>query len=76
MTQDDPKPGKQRRSAGKQSRKSISVYLTLKEWQFLKAASDQLGKTLALMMREYTIEGIERDTDLKLDDFNEKEDED
>ncbi len=77
MTQDDENKPKRRRRGEKKSQKGISVYLTFQEWRFLRAASSKLGKSIALMMREYTIESIKRETDLKLSDFsNDPEDED
>lgn len=77
MTRDDENKPKRRRRGEKKSQKGISVYLTFQEWRFLRAAASKLGKSIAFMMREYTIDRIERDTDLKLDDFsNEPEDED
>ncbi|MBD0346843.1 MAG: hypothetical protein ICV63_18855 [Coleofasciculus sp. Co-bin14] len=77
MTRDYENRPKRRRRGEKKSQKGISVYLTFQEWRFLRAASSKLGKSIALMMREYTIDHIERDTDLKLGDFsNEPEDED
>ncbi|HBL14393.1 MAG TPA: hypothetical protein DD379_24000 [Cyanobacteria bacterium UBA11162] len=77
MTRDDENRPKRRRRGEKKSQKGISVYLTFQEWRLLRAASSQLGKSIALMMREYTIDRIEQETNLKLGDFsNEPEDED
>ncbi len=77
MTRDDENRPQRRRRGEKKSQKGISVYLTFQEWRFLRAASSKLGKSIALMMREYTIESIKRETDLKLSDFsNDPEDED
>ncbi len=77
MTRDDENKPKRRRRGEKKSQKGISVYLTFQEWRFLRAAASKLGKSIAFMMREYTIDRIEQDTDLKLADFsNEPEDED
>ncbi|HAG81886.1 MAG TPA: hypothetical protein DCL61_12150 [Cyanobacteria bacterium UBA12227] len=77
MTRDDENRPKRRRRGEKKSQKGISVYLTFQEWRLLRAASSQLGKSIALMMREYTIDRIEQETNLKLGDFsNEPENED
>lgn len=61
--------GKQRRLKAKEPRKGISVRLTYAEWLFLKAASDQLGVTFAVLLRDSAIKEVEAITDLRLSDF-------
>jgi hypothetical protein len=49
------------------------VRLTYAEWLFLKAASDQLGVTFAVLLRDSAIKEVEATTDLRLSDFEDAE---
>ncbi len=64
-------PPKERRQRIKQTTKSINVRLTQKEWSFLNAASNALNKTISVLLRDGAKEKIERESDLRFEEFEE-----
>ncbi|HBB35563.1 MAG TPA: hypothetical protein DDZ80_27305 [Cyanobacteria bacterium UBA8803] len=75
MTQDKPdKPqAKERRQRINQTAKSVNVRLTYQEWKFLRDASTQLNKTISVLLRDGAREKIERESDLRLDNYDDTE---
>lgn len=68
--------GKQRRTSKEPNQKTVSVRLTTSEHNFFTAASDALGQTLSVLFRNAGQRYIEDQTELRLRDFEQDDQDD
>jgi hypothetical protein len=74
MTDEQKKDqGKERRgSPSEKERKGVNVRLTPSEHKFFTDASDVLGKSLAVIFRQGGQEYVEKNSDLRMNDYLDK----
>lgn len=65
----DRTPKERRGSEAPRNSKGVTVRLTDAEYNFFKDASDALGQALAQLFRQGGKEYVERNTDLRLRDY-------
>jgi DNA-binding MarR family transcriptional regulator len=73
---DEPKKdqGKERRgSPSEKERKGVNVRLTPSEHKFFTDASNVLGKSLAVIFRQGGQEYVEKNSDLRMNDYLDKD---
>ncbi len=75
MTDEQKKDqGKERRgSPSEKERKGVNVRLTPSEHKFFTDASDVLGKSLAVIFRRGGQEYVEKNSDLRMNDYLDKD---
>lgn len=76
MTDEQKKDkGKERRgSPSEKERKGINVRLTPSEHKFFTDASNALGKSLAVIFRQGGQEYVEKNSELRMSDYVDKDD--